>query len=309
MPVRQVLAALGFAEEKRKLVPFQGKGVLKGHETDVFYLIHHSERDEDGEWVVYIDQELDLDYEYLGGVEEELKQRPRRELLGEIVSGIAAIEPVAHNWPDDLKLQAKRSMGEAMVAVFRNDPKAARTALAQAQQFIATKSQQVSRYWILRVSLCLGTIAIVAAAIELTYRAPVIGVLGPMGYLLSLCFWSGCIGAVLFIVLRLGKQPVVDSTAERHLHYLEGFARVAGGGLAGVLVGVMIKLGLVLPMFSQLKEETLAMCAAAMVAGASERLAAGIVTRVEIADMPKKKERSNGSKASVVDLGTRQRGS
>jgi len=43
----------------------------------------------------------------------------------------------------------------------------------------------------------------------------------------------------------------------------------------------MVRLGLILPVFGQAGMETLAMCAAAMIAGASERLAAGIVTKVE----------------------------
>ena len=81
--------------------------------------------------------------------------------------------------------------------------------------------------------------------------------------------------------MRFGKQPRVDSTAEKHLHYLEALARIVGGGIAGILVGSMVKLGLFLPVFGQTGMETLAMCAAAMIAGASERLAAGIVTKVE----------------------------
>jgi hypothetical protein len=43
----------------------------------------------------------------------------------------------------------------------------------------------------------------------------------------------------------------------------------------------MVKLVLVLPIFKEVGTETLAMCAAAMIAGASERLAAGIIIKVE----------------------------
>jgi hypothetical protein len=42
-----------------------------------------------------------------------------------------------------------------------------------------------------------------------------------------------------------------------------------------------VKLGLILPVFGQTGMESLAMCAAAMLAGASERFAAGIITSVE----------------------------
>lgn len=300
-----IKGVIGSQPIRRPLMPFKGREVLKGQESDVYYLIHHSEQDEDGEWVVYIDQELDLDYVYAGAVEEEMRQRPRKELLGQIVSGIAAIEPVAHNWPDDLKLQSKRSMGEALVAVFRNDPRAARTALAQAKLFISTKSQQVSRFWILQTSLLYGIAAVTAGAVELLTRRWLAPALGPSGYSLSLCFWSGCIGAVLFIVLRLSSQPVVDSTAERHLHYAEGIARVTGGGLAGVLVGAMIKLGLVMPAFNQVDKQLLAMCAAAMIAGASERLAAGIVTNAENGELKRRKRPNGDNKTRIINTGAR----
>lgn len=73
----------------------------------------------------------------------------------------------------------------------------------------------------------------------------------------------------------------MDSTAERHLHYIEGISRIVAGGISGVFVGAMIKLGLILPVFAQTGMETLAMCAGAMIAGASERFAAGIITSVE----------------------------
>jgi hypothetical protein len=117
--------------------------------------------------------------------------------------------------------------------------------------------------------------------IEICLRTEVTGLVGSTPYLLSLCFWAGCTGALLFVVFRLGTQPRVDSTAEKNLHYLEAVARIVGGGIAGVLTGGMVKLGLILPVFRQAGMETLAMCAAAMIAGASERLAAGIVTKVE----------------------------
>ena len=53
------------------------------------------------------------------------------------------------------------------------------------------------------------------------------------------------------------------------------------GGIAGMLTGAMVKLGLFLSIFNQDKMLPLAMCTAAMIAGASERLAAGIITKVE----------------------------
>lgn len=260
---------------------FEGVNVMKGREHDVRYLIYYSVDDDEGEVVIFVDDDLDLDWEADGQLSEQVDQDPLRAAFTKIISGIAALEPIAHNWPDDLKLTSKRLLGEALASVFRKDPTGGEAALQSASKYVKTKSRQVSRYWTLQACFVVGLISAVAGLVEVSLRVKVTDVIGTTAFLLSLCFWAGCVGALLFVVMRFGKQPRVDSTAEKHLHYLEALARIVGGGIAGVLVGGMVKLGLILPVFGQTGMETLAMCAAAMIAGASERLAAGIVTKVE----------------------------
>ncbi len=210
------------------------------------------------------------------------------------LNAIALLEPIAHNWPDDLKLSAKRLLGEAIVSELEGDGVGANTAIANAHAYFKHKSTQVSRYWTLQACLATGGLMALLGIIAALLRIRLGEALGQLPFLLALCFCAGCIGAVLFVVLRLGKQPHVDSTAERHLHYMEGAARIIGGGIAGILVGGMVKLGLVLPIFGKAGEETLAMCAAAMLAGASEHLAVGIITKVESNDITNK-ETQNGN--------------
>ncbi len=268
-------------KSKKQNPKFEGVNVMKGRENDVRYLIYYSVDDDEGEVVIFVDDELDLDWEADGELSVQVDQEPLRESFTTILSGVASLEPIAHNWPSDLKLTTKRLLGEALASVFRKDPKGAAAALANATKFVKAKSRQVSRYWTLQACFIVGGVAAVAGVIELFARVSVVALLGTTAFLLTLCFWAGCVGALLFVVMRFGKQPRVDSTAEKHLHYLEALARIVGGGIAGVLVGGMAKLGLILPVFGQTGTETLAMCAAAMIAGASERLAAGIVTKVE----------------------------
>jgi len=230
---------------------------------------------------VFIDQELDLDWECDDKFDALIDAVPLKTALRQTLNSVALLEPIAQNWPDDLKLAAKRLLGEAIVSVLEGDTVGAEGAVANAHSYLKSKSKQVSRYWTLQACLVTGSFAALIGVVEALARSQFSGFIGRTPFLLSLCFCAGCIGAVLFVVLRLGKQPNVDSTAERHLHYLEGIARIVGGGIAGVLVGGMVKLGLILPVFSQSGMESMAMCAAAMLAGASERLAAGIITSVE----------------------------
>ena len=206
---------------------------------------------------------------------------PLKGVVRKILNRVAALEPITHSWPDDLKLTSKRLMGEAIASVLQDDVEGAERALENARKYVHAKGKQVSRYWTLQGCLVVGGTAAVAGLIEILNRVWVTEQIGRIPFLMTLCFWAGCVGALLFVVLRFGTYHKVDSTAEKHLHYLESIARIVGGGIGGVLVGGTVKLGLILPVFGQTGTETLAMCAAAMVAGASERLAAGIVTKVE----------------------------
>lgn len=255
--------------------------VLNGKAGEVKHLIYHRHSPKDGEVVVYVDNDLELDWECDDKAGELIDDMPLKGAVRKILNGVAALEPVAHSWPKDLKLTSKRLMGEAIASVLRDDVEGAEGALENAKKFVRAKSKQVSRYWTLQGCMVAGLLAAVVGTFEILNRVWIAGLVGRIPFLLSLCFWAGCVGALLFVVLRFGTQPKVDSTAERHLHYLEAIARIVGGGIAGVLVGGMVRLGLILPVFGQAGMETLAMCAAAMIAGASERLAAGIVTKVE----------------------------
>jgi hypothetical protein len=261
-----------------------------GEKTDVLYLICHLTDDAKGELYVYVDTDIDLEWGCDDKFDKALDASAAKQNVRRIANEIALLEPIAHNWPDDLKLGAKRLLGEAIVSAMEGDEIGAAGAIAKAKDFLKSKSKQVSRYWTLRACLVTGAVAALLSAIAAILRNQIIGFTGQTQFLLLLCFFAGCIGALLFVVLKLGKQPNVDSTAERHLHYLEGVARIVGGGIAGVLVGGMVKLGLILPVFSQSGMETLAMCIAAMLAGASERLAAGIITKVENNEQNKPEE-------------------
>jgi len=249
--------------------------------VEVKYLIYHRDDPNDGEIKVFVDNALDLEWECDDKAGKLIDVPPLKVAVRKILNGVADIEPVAHNWPDDLKLTSKRLMGEAIASVLRDDVEGAEVALENAKKYVRGKSKQVSRYWTLQGCLIVGGLAAIAGLIEIVSRAWVTAQIGRIPFLMTLCFWAGCVGALLFVVLRFGTPHKVDSTAEKHLHYLESLARIVGGGIAGVLVGGMVKLGLILPVFGQTGMETLAMCAAAMIAGASERLAAGIVTKVE----------------------------
>lgn len=261
--------------------PVEDTYAMRDPHTKVKYLIYHDKHPDRGEIFVYIDHELDLEWECDSKASSRNEANGLVPAIRQTWNGIADLEPIAHNWPDDLKLTTKRRLGEAMASVLKGDQDGAKQALSNAKSFIKSKSKQVSRFWTLQSCLLAGGIAALIGIVSVFSRTDLISWFGKTPFLLSLCFFAGCVGALLFVIMRLGKQPNVDSTAERHLHYIEGVSRVVAGGIAGILVGGMVKLGLILPIFTQAGMESLSMCIAAMIAGASERMAAGIITKVE----------------------------
>ena len=250
-------------------------------EANVRYLVYESTDSNNGSFKVFIDKDLDLDWNCDDKIAASLDVEPLKTASRKILNAVAACEPLVQNWPDDLKLTSKRLLGEAIACAVGGNPAAGQEAFQNAEKYIKAKSLQVSRYWTLQGCLVMGGAAMVLGLLDIGWRPTVTHWLGTMAYLLTLCFWAGSVGALLFFLLRFGNHSGIDSSAERQLHYFEACARIVGGGIAGVLVGSMVKLGLVLPYFNESGMLTLAMCVAAMIAGASERMAAGIVTRVE----------------------------
>lgn len=256
------------------------KYVLDGNANNVRYLIYHGSHPVNGEVLVFIDDDLDLDWECDDKADVFTDTAPLNTVVRKVLNGVAALESIMQNWPCDLKLTAKRLLGEAIASVLVGDEAAANEALSNAKQFATAKSKQVSRFWILKICIISGTCAGMLGISEVILRSWIEPITGVVGFQLSLCFLAGCVGALLFVIMRLGKQPHVDSTAERQLHYIEGLSRIVAGGIAGSLVGGTVKLGLILPVLCHTGMETLSMCIAAMIAGASERMAAGVVTKV-----------------------------
>lgn len=251
------------------------------HEPSSKFLIHYSKEKRTGEFIVWIDQNEDLDWACDDAHDVFVETDGLREVVRSIENRVNFMEPSFANWPPDLKLAAKRRLGEALVSALYGDLKGAEFAIEKSQEFLKDKGKQVSRYWTLWSCLVTAGVMALVGLNEVIFRVRLSHWMGMTPYLLSLCFCAGAFGAGFFVLMKLGKQAPVDSSAERHLHWLEGVARILGGGLGGFLIGGLVRLGVVLPALQRQGMEPLAMCLAAMLAGASERLAAGIITRVE----------------------------
>ncbi len=249
--------------------------------SEILHEVYCRENSKSGDFIVFIDHELDIDWSCDDVLSDLITEKAFSSRFAIILAGVAELEARVDSWPRELKLRSKRLVAEAVSAGLRADEDQSENALEIAKQFIDAKSVQVSRFWTLQGCLVVGTIAIVMATFEIVIRKWLAELVGHLPLVLSICFWAGCVGALLFVLLRLGKQPHVDSSSEKTLHYLEAVARIFGGGIAGLLVGCLVKLGLFFHVFANSNLETLATCTAALFAGSSEKLVAGMITQVE----------------------------
>ncbi len=255
----------------------------KWPDLPVKQLVYFRDHPEDGAYIVFVDYVGDLDWRRDDQAEDFTKKADYDCHVSEVLNEVSALEPLVRNWPQDVKFSAKRILGEALARIFRCDRDNALQALAKAKEFIGDKSREVSRYWTLQACSGAAAVAVVLGVIAIWQSDALTALFGQTPYLLFLAACAGSLGALLSVILRLGKLSF-DTTAERRLHYAEGVTRVVAGGISGTLVGAFVKLGIFLPVFSQAGLTTTAVCAAALVAGASERLAPTIIAKVESTD-------------------------
>jgi hypothetical protein len=255
----------------------------KWPELPVKSLVYYNDDPDQGTVIVFIDWSGDLDWQRDDKAVHYASEKGHDCHVSEILNATSALEPYVRNWPKDLKLSAKRVLGEAIARVFRCDYANGQDAIKKAKRFIIDKSREVSRYWTLQACTASATVAGALGVAAIWQSALLAQVFGRTPYLLFLAACAGAIGALLSIILRLGKLSF-DASAERRLHYAEGVTRIVAGGISGILIGALVKLGVFLPVFSQAGLTTTAICAAALIAGASERLVPTIIAKVESTD-------------------------
>lgn len=276
LPGRKQISALQSIPKANNEKGTETESIFERRKSEIHFLVFHRDStDPKGELLVYLDKKLEIWWEC------DLSEKCEA-ILPNIRNAVAAIEPLVFSWPYDLKFHCHRLLAEGYVNALLSDREKANESIEQAREFVAAKSSNVSRYWILQTVLISACFLVLSGFLALFFRDILVNLISGPAYKLAMCFWSGCLGAVMFIVLGFSsmKNPM-DVQSDRALHHWEGLARLVGGGLGGVLAGAMVEIGLILPFVADQGSKGIAMCTLAMVAGASERFACGIITQVE----------------------------
>jgi len=232
-----------------------------------------------GQFIVYVDNDCDVDWRTTPAYDAQF---PKDKVAQHEVLNLAAtIEttPCQH-LGEATALNFKRLVAEGIARALHEDYTNAKRILAKADAFVTLRSQEKSRYWYLSAS---GWTCAVFGAIGLALwigRSTVIPIVGLSLFHGLLAGALGAAGAMLSIITRMGKVQL-DCLSGKPLHYMEGSSRVVAGSLSGGLVYLALLSGQLLPGLVSAGNSQVAMLFAAFVAGASERWAPSIVSRLD----------------------------
>jgi hypothetical protein len=197
----------------------------------------------------------------------------------DFLNSAALVEAIPNDhFGDAIRLNFARLIGEAHVRALEHDYGNARTMLQAAENYITQRNQEISRYWYLSASGLVAMAAAAAAAVLWVFRSCAIGVVGEDALSMFLVAACGGMGALLSIIQRMGESNL-DSSAGKHLHFMEGGSRIVAGMLSGVVAVLAIRADILAPALLKDASSYSAMFLVAFVFGFSERLAPSIVGR------------------------------
>jgi hypothetical protein len=188
----------------------------------VRHLIYWSEKSSADAFIVFIDDDCDLDWKWHGPF-------PDNSQIGKVWNDIAFEEIWLKNWPVDLKVSAKRALGEALARMMDGESENSQLALKAAKRFVSLKGKEVSRYWTLQACSFGAAIAVLWGALSIVFQTPIRDIIGTTPWRLEVAAAAGAVGALLSVILRLGRVDL-DARAERRLHFAEGVRSYRGRG-------------------------------------------------------------------------------
>jgi len=233
------------------------------------------------EYIVFLDDANDLDWKTSDAFDLRTETPQEKKEYYSAKNEIDSAENIFINHLDEnVVIGFKRQLGEALVRAFEGDYENARKMVKLAQEYILKRNIEQSRFMFL-VSCGVTTgVAVFFATIFWLLREQLILNLGNTVFFVSLSILIGSLGALLSVILRMGKTTL-DYNASKKLHYLEGSSRVVAGMISAFIVALCIKTGILLPIFTKIESTNIAMVLGGLIAGASERFAPSIINKLD----------------------------
>jgi hypothetical protein len=229
-----------------------------------------------GKYIVYIDKQNNIDWETTEDYDASRTDEGRREnekVLSQCL--IAEHKPTA-GLSDSVVLSFKIIIGEAIVNCLESNCEGSLEILKQADEFRLDRVVEKSRGWYLSYSVFISGLLIIAV---LTVMSCTECLSEETLWHIRIGAWAVA-GACLSIILRSGRLQHA-SYAGRQLHFIESGCRILGGFISGQIVYLGIKSGVLFSSLVSADNASYVISFLALLAGASERFAPSIITKVE----------------------------
>jgi hypothetical protein len=174
-------------------------------------------------------------------------------------------------------------IAESVARSLKHDYENAEKILDDAERYIRNRNIEIARFWQLTSSCLCGIASAIIVLLLWCFRHGLIHFLGSTTFFIIIGAVSGSIGATLSIILRMGYSNIT-SEAEKKLHILEAVSKNLGGSISGLIISILIKIGIVVPMFQSTSMTNIAIVVGGLIAGASERWAPSLISKFEKGD-------------------------
>lgn len=233
------------------------------------------------DYIVFLDDDYDLDWKTSDTFDSKEESEKDKKLYYSVKNEIDCADSTPINHLDDtIVLAYKRKLGEALVRAFEGDYENARAMVKMAQDFIFKRNVEQSRFLFLTSSGMVASITLLIFIILWFNRDFFILNLGQSAFYVTLSSSIGGIGALLSVILRMGKSNI-DYNASKKLHYLEGASRIVAGSISALIVSLCIRAQIILPIFNNIESTHIAMVLGGLISGASERFAPSIINKLD----------------------------
>lgn len=243
----------------------------------VKYLIIASKK----KYIVFLDNENDLDWQTSDEFDERELTEDDRKGYNQVKNEIDSAECIpSENLDEKIVISFKKQLGEALIRAFEKDFENANKMVSKAKEFVFKRSVEESRFLFLTSCAIATLISMIAFILLWLTKVNSINIFGETLYYSMLASFTGALGALLSVILRMGKSNL-DFNASKKLHYLEGSSRVVAGMISALIVALCIQTGILLPIFAKIESTHLAMILGGLIAGSSERFAPSIINKLD----------------------------
>jgi len=231
------------------------------------------------DFIVCIDPDIDVDWETSDAYDQTGPQDTARH--NSILNRTAALECIPNDHHKKaVRLNFKRMIAEGVARSLKHDYDGAASMLDEAHAFITLRNTEKARFWQLGTACGLGVLSAALGLALWAFRLPIENAFGDTAFFLLLAAVAGSLGGLLSMALRMGSShPTSEAPIE--LHVLEAISRIVAGSISGGLIAACVKIGLILPTLSGTGHTQLVMVVVAVAAGASERWAPSLVSKME----------------------------